>query len=114
VDDSGRTTRALPRTAADALAPAADLGLVAGKLRWTWPEGCTEMMVAWRADAPPLAADDPTATVRKVTNTRYDIDGGLALPASRPLHVAVFGCVREGGRLVVAAVAAPSARTSLA
>jgi hypothetical protein len=106
--------RPVAATAADTLAPAADLRLVAGRLQWIWPEGCTEMMVVWRADGPPVAADDPAATVRKVTNTRYEIDGGVAVPASRPLHVAVFGCVRVGGRLVVAATAAPSARQSLA
>jgi hypothetical protein len=106
--------RPAARTAADTLAPATDLRLVAGRLQWIWPDGCTEMMVAWRADGPPADADDPAATVKKVTNTRYDIAGGVAVPASRPLHVAVFGCMRVSGRLVVAAAAAPSARLSLA
>jgi hypothetical protein len=108
------SVRSAARTAADILEPAADLRLVAGRLQWIWPDGCTEMMVVWRTDGPPEAADDPMATGQKVTNTRYEIDGGVPVPASRPLHVAVFGCVRIDGRLVVAATAAPGARLSLA
>jgi hypothetical protein len=48
-----------------------------------------------------------------VTNTRYQIDGGVPLPHDRPLHVAVYACLRVDGRLVVASTAAPSARTVL-
>ena len=48
------------------------------------------------------AASDPAAGSRKVTNTRYTLDGGFALPAERPLHVAVFACTRIGGSLAVA------------
>ncbi|AEH10907.1 MULTISPECIES: hypothetical protein [Protofrankia] len=97
-------------TAADRLAPATDLHLAGDLLRWTWPPGCTEMMVVWRADAPAHTADDPAAHRRKVTNARYDVDGGVPVPAERPLHLAVFGCVRDGGRLLVASVCPPSAR----
>jgi hypothetical protein len=59
-------------------------------------------MVVWRADAPPEAESDPAAGSRKVTNTRYTLDDGFALPAERPLHVAVFACTRIGGTLAVA------------
>ena len=42
---------------------------------------------------------DPAATAWKITNMRYQLDGGLMLPASvaRPCHVAVASCRREGG-----------------
>jgi hypothetical protein len=110
--DAG-TTRVLERNRADGLPPATGLVVVAGRLRWTWPEGCTEAMVVWRPDAPPIAADDPAAQSRKVTNARYEIDGGVALPVGRPLHVAVFGCLRDGGELVVARLAGPAARRLL-
>jgi hypothetical protein len=83
-----------------------DSHLVDGRLRWTWPEGCTEMMVAVRADLPPAGAQELGASTRKITNTRYDIDGGFLLPDVRPLHVALFACVRERGALVVAGAAA--------
>ncbi|WP_250282258.1 hypothetical protein [Frankia sp. CiP1_Cm_nod2] len=96
--------------AADRLEPATGLHLAGDLLRWTWPPGCTEMMVVWRSDAPAGTADDPAAHRRKVTNARYDVDGGLPVPAERPLHLAVFGCVRDGGRLLVASVCPPSAR----
>jgi hypothetical protein len=110
-DDS---TRLIARTPADSLDPARDLAVVGGMLRWAWPDGCTEMFVVWRPDAPPIAANDPAARTRKVTNARYDVDGGLALPPDRPLHVAIFGCLRDpAGHLVVASVAAPSARCHL-
>ncbi len=102
-----------PRTAADELSAASDLRLEHDRLRWTWPAGCTEMMLAWRVDAPPVGAPDSQAQVRKVTNTRYEIDGGVPLPATRPLYVALFGCLRESGRLVVATLAAPGARIRL-
>ncbi|OAA22006.1 hypothetical protein UG55_10528 [Frankia sp. EI5c] len=95
-----------PRTAADEVGPAGDLRVVAGRLCWNWPVGCTEMMVTVRADIPPAGAQELGSTTRKVTNTRYDIDGGFMLPDVRPLHVAIFACVRERGELVVAGAAA--------
>jgi hypothetical protein len=84
------------------LPPVTGLHAADGVLRWDWPTGCTEVTVAWRTDAPPDAASDPAAGSRKVTNTRYTIDGGFALPPDRPLHVAVFACTRIGGALAVA------------
>ena len=71
-------------------------------LQWDWPAGCTEVMVVWRTDAPPEAVGDPAAGSRKVTNTRYKLDGGFALPPERPLHVAVLTCTRMSGTLAVA------------
>jgi len=113
-DPEDERTRLLARTPADNLEPARDLAVVAGKLRWTWPDGCTEVIVTWRPDAPPIAANDPVAGFRKVTNTRYELDGGLALPAARPLHVAIFACLRDqAGQLLVASIAAPPARRLL-
>ncbi|MCM3924620.1 hypothetical protein ND748_23515, partial [Frankia sp. AiPs1] len=91
--------------AADALSPPGGLRWVDERLQWTWPAGCTEMMVVCRSDGPPTAADDPRAQARKVTNTRYEIDGGVPLPPGRPLHVALFNCARQAGRLTVAASA---------
>lgn len=82
------------------------------RLRWTWPEGCTEVVVTVRPDAPPEGPDDPAATRRKVTNSRYDIDGGLPLAAAAG-HAAVFACARAGGRLLVAGEAPPGARVHL-
>lgn len=115
MDPDDERTRLLTRTAADDLEPARDLAVVAGKLRWTWPDGCTEMIVTWRPDAPPIAANDPVAGFRKVTNARYELDDGLALPATRPLHVAIFACLRDrAGTLIVASIAAPPARRLLA
>jgi hypothetical protein len=60
----------------------------------------------------PKAPDDPAATRRKVTNSRYDIDGGLPLAAAAG-HAAVFACTRAGGRLLVAGEAPPGARVHL-
>lgn len=79
-----------------------------GRLRWTWPPGCTEVVLALRVDGPPESATDAAATVRKVTNTRYDIDGGVEVPAEG--HAAVFTGLRAGGRLYVATDAPPTAR----
>jgi len=114
-DADDERTRLLTRTPADDLESASDLAVVAGRLRWTWPEGCTEVMVTWRPDAPPIAANDPVAESRKVTNARYELDDGLPLPAARPLHVAIFACLRDqAGQLIVASIAAPAARRLLA
>jgi hypothetical protein len=77
---------------------------VAGDLlQWEWPAGCTEAMAVWRTDAAPEGSGDPAALgSRKLTNTRYTIDGGLALPPERPLFLSVFACTRMGGTLAVA------------
>jgi len=75
-----------------------------GALVFDWPEGVTEAMVVVRGDRPPVAPDDPAAAAWKITNMRYQLDGGLVLPTSvvRPCHVAVAACRRKGGTLVVA------------
>jgi hypothetical protein len=97
-----------------ALPPVSGLRQDQGRLRWDWPAGCTEVVVTWRSDAPPERADDPAATSRKVTNTRYQIDDGFGLPPQRPLHIAVFTCSRSDGVLVTASEAGPSARLAQA
>ncbi len=76
----------------------------AGTLVFDWPLGFTEAMVVVRHDRPPETPADPAATAWKITNMRYQLDGGLQLPTSVPLpcHVAVASCRREGGTLVVA------------
>ncbi|SMO98981.1 hypothetical protein SAMN06273567_11511 [Geodermatophilus aquaeductus] len=90
-----------PAAAPVSLPPVTGLALAGDRLRWTWPSGCTEVVVLLRPDAPPADPDDPVATRRKVTNARYEIDGGFPVPGSG--HVAVFPCTRDGGRLVVSA-----------
>ena len=102
--------------------PAADFPAVqhlvvaaSGTLEFEWPRGITEAMVVVRQDRPPTAPDDPGATAWKITNMRYQIDGGLLLPASvdRPCHVAVASCRRDNGTLVVAPGFDPTARTTV-
>ncbi|CAO5148821.1 Fibronectin type-III domain-containing protein [Frankia sp. AiPs1] len=94
-----------PGNVADALPAPVGLRFEADRLRWAWPAGCTEVMVVARTGEAPRSAADADAFLRKVTNARYDIDGGVALPAERPLHVAVFCATRLAGRLVVATTA---------
>lgn len=94
-----------------------DLGVDGeGRLVFAWPAGVTEVMVVLRTGAPPAAPDDPAATAWKVTNTRYDVDGGVRLPARtehEDRHVAVASCRRVEGRLVVAPGFVPAARLVL-
>lgn len=89
----------------------------AGLLTFTWPVGITEVMMVARADAPPTTPDDPEVARKwKVTNTRYQIDGGAKLPVDlpRPCHLAVASCRRDpSGTLTVAAGFAPAARIHL-
>ena len=84
-----------------------------GRLHWQGPAGCTEVLLTCRSDSPPQAAYEQQATTRKITNTRYEIDGGAALPPERPLHVAVFAATRVHGALHAAAEAGPDARLHL-
>ena len=85
----------------------------AGTLVFDWPAGVTEAMVVVRQDRLPEAPDDPAATAWKITNMRYQLDGGLRLPPSitLPCHVAVASCRRVDGSLVVAPGFGPTART---
>ncbi|MCP2280157.1 hypothetical protein [Nocardia amikacinitolerans] len=90
-----------------------DLAERAGLLTFAWPTGITEVMVVARPERPPLAPDEPEARVWKVTNMRYEIDGGVRVPPDlpRPCHIAVASCRREpNGKLTVAAGFAPGAR----
>ncbi len=96
------------------LPPVSHLVVDGGRLCWTWPGGCTEVVVLLRPDAPPEGPDDPAATRRKVTSGRYEIDGGLPVSGDGGGHVALFPCLRMGGRLLVASEAPPDARIVLA
>jgi serine/threonine-protein kinase len=86
-----------------------------GALVFDWPSGVTEAMVVVRGDGPPSAPDDPAAASWKITNMRYQLDGGLVLPSSlsRPCHVAVASCRRDGGALVVAPGFGATARATV-
>ena len=79
-------------------------GAGGGVLTFAWPPGVTEAMVYLRRDAPPSAPGDPSAVAVKITNSRYHLDGGFAVPAdSRPCHAAVASCRRTpNGTLEVA------------
>ncbi|WP_431954821.1 hypothetical protein [Nocardia lijiangensis] len=84
-----------------------------GLLTFEWPTGITEVMVVARPDRPPVAPDEPGVRAWKVTNTRYEIDGGVRVPPDlpRPCHIAVASCRREpNGKLTVAAGFAPGTR----
>ncbi|WP_433602171.1 Ig-like domain repeat protein [Nocardia sp. CA-135953] len=85
----------------------------AGLLVFTWPIGVTEVMAVVRSDQPPTTPNDPEARSWKVTNMRYEIDGGVRIPPDipRPCHIAIASCRREtNGMLTVAAGFAPTAR----
>ncbi len=113
---------AAARRAPEPVAPDPDgippvLGLAATGPRtlvFEWPDGVTEAMVVVRRDHPPDSPGDPAATSWKITNMRYQLDGGLVLPPSvdLPCHVAVAACRRERGALVVAAGFGPTARAT--
>lgn len=74
---------------------------------FTLPDGVTEAFVAWRRDGEyPHSATEPArdgAGSLRVTNTKLDIDGGVAIPApddGRSVHVVVFSAARVGNELV--------------
>jgi hypothetical protein len=78
-------------------------------LTWSWPHGVTEVQLVWRSGAEPDGPEDPASQRRKVTNTRYELDGGAAAPPGEDVHVAVFSCTRVASTLVTS----PTARTTL-
>lgn len=95
-----------PRPAISGLA-ATRLGDGRVRATWTWPPGTTEVFVAW-GPAPPTSAEQG----RKVTNTRYELDGGAELDGVPPnAHLAVFTGTREGGDLRWHVDAPATART---
>ena len=111
------TTPTAPTTQpADDLPAVTDVRVDGDRVIFAWPDGVTEALVVIRADAPPQSPTDPAAWAKKITNTRYAIDGGFAIPGSiaRPGHIAVAACRRDGsGALTVAAAFGPRARAAL-
>ncbi|MDR2279679.1 MAG: Ig-like domain repeat protein, partial [Gordonia sp. (in: high G+C Gram-positive bacteria)] len=105
----GRRTRALD----PGLPPVGGVAATADRVTFVWPPGVTEVMVVIGGNGPPNAPDDPSSTPRKVTITRYELDGGFVIPAelTRPCHVAVASCRRDdAGGLVIASSFGPNAR----
>jgi hypothetical protein len=117
VSDAARSAAAAPPDPGPGGVPAVRALTVSasGTLVFDWPDGVTEAMVVVRRDRPPMSPDDPAATSWKITNMRYQLDGGLLLPASvqPPCHVAVASCRRERGALVVSPGFGASARVSV-
>jgi hypothetical protein len=93
--------------------PVTGAEIAGGRLRWDWPAGCTEAVVAFGRSEPPSGPADPETVSRRITNARYEIDGGVAVPDGH-LHAAVFTCLRVDGRLHVSSEAPPGARAQLA
>ncbi|WLP92286.1 hypothetical protein [Gordonia sp. NB41Y] len=109
-------TATTPPPAGPDLPPITGVTVSGDRLLFTWPAGVTEAVVVIRSDAPPEYPADPRATSTKVTNTRYEIDGGVVLPhsAARQGHVAVASCRRDiRGRLEVAGSFGPQAHAPL-
>lgn len=48
-------------------------------LRWCWPDGGSQVTVAWRHHGFPSAPSDPRAKSRRVTRTEYERQGGIRL-----------------------------------
>lgn len=71
-------------------------------LRWTWPAGCTETVIAWRAGTAPLGVDDPQASTGKITNTSYELHDGwhLKAPTAGELFFLLRPSRRVGGELI--------------
>lgn len=83
-------------------------------LRWTWPAGCTETVIAWRAGTPPLGVDDPQAATGKITNTSYELHDGwhLKTPSPGELFFLVRPARRIGGELIPTPGGSAAARVS--
>ncbi|MGX9293636.1 hypothetical protein [Tsukamurella paurometabola] len=93
-----------------------NVAFTGGRLTFDWPPEVTEVYVSSRVAGPPRSPVDPTARSWKVTNTRYQIDGGAVLPADlpRPAHLAVAACRRgPDGALLLAPDFAPTAHLRL-
>lgn len=106
-------TAAAPEPAPSDPPPISAVRVEGDTIRFEWPDGVTEAMVVIRTDAAPSDPADPRATASKVTNTRYQIDGGVPMSTNipRPCHVAVASCRRTpAGALVVASAFGRSAR----
>ncbi len=71
-------------------------------LRWTWPPGCTEVLVLWSLQGSPAGAEDPQAQQAKVTNMAYELKQGWRLPKAEPgtYYFQVVPGAREGSALV--------------
>lgn len=97
---------AAPAAVADADAPTAVTALSAERdpsgavvLTWDWPSGVTEAFVTVGAGATPVTASAPS---RKVTNTKYEIDGGARFDGVEPgATLTVFSGRRDATGVLV-------------
>jgi hypothetical protein len=111
IDGDPGSARSISVTPKPAVSELAARRLPDGRVEatWTWPPGITEVFVAW-GDTPPASA----AVGRKVTNTRYEIDGGAMLEGVPPgAHLAVFAGTRSPAGELQWSVDAPAAARTL-
>lgn len=91
---ASRSAPAITPPAASAIDGVVAVREADGRLRvtWRWPSGITEAYVAY-GGTPPGAVG---VQGRKITNTRYELDGGALLDdVSRGAHIAVFAGRRD-------------------
>jgi hypothetical protein len=83
------------------------------RLRWTWPDECGEVLVAWDEDREP---PDPAAANRQVRVTRSEYNQaegyGLPLPATACLFVLVAAVVRTSDGEFISSGTSVSARVA--
>lgn len=67
------------------------------RLKWKWPEGCTQVMVSWRHDMFPANAEDTKANKELFTKAQYELKGCFLLdnPARRKYFFKVFAGYRN-------------------
>lgn len=81
-------------------------------LRWSWPAGCSQVVLAFGSATFPVAPDDPRATCRRITRAEYDRNGGFHLdnPDQAPHFFAVFAVGQVEGEPAFAPGISPGAR----
>jgi hypothetical protein len=111
----GRCHVGIPRryAATEVTGLTAEYTAAAVQLRWTWPDGCDEVLIMWDEDrAPP----DPASADRqaRVTRSEYDQAGGydLPLPATACLFVLVAAVVRTSDGEFISSGTSVSARAA--
>ncbi len=71
-------------------------------LRWTWPPGCTEVLVLWSHSGSSTGVDATQPEQSKVTNMAYELKQGWRMPKAEAgrYHFQVVPGAREGSALV--------------
>lgn len=85
------------------------------RLKWGWPEGCSQVMVSWRHDVLPSGPEDTQAKKEIISKAQYDLKGCFELekPSKNKYLFRVFSMFYNKNEIIYSSGLGPEAEAEV-